>query len=72
VLWGTSVVWGTEIAGVDLNGESVLWGTSLPWGSSNTAGFSVIWGTDAAPMSVLWGTNTDASSAMSVLVNGDE
>ena len=73
VLWGTSVVWGTSVLwGTNSSGQSVLWGSSVIWGTTGTSAFSVLWGTSTSATSVIWGTSTSATSAMSVLTDGDE
>jgi serine protease AprX len=73
VVWGTSVVWGSSVIwGSDASGQSVLWGSSVIWGSSSMQGFSVLWGSSVTPTSVIWGSSTAASSAMSVLTDGDQ
>jgi serine protease AprX len=73
VIWGSSVVWGSSVIwGSNASGQSVLWGSSVIWGSSATQGFSVLWGSSVTPTSVIWGSNTSASSAMSVLTDGDQ
>jgi serine protease AprX len=41
VVWGTSVVWGSNV----LSATSVVWGaTSVVWGATSVTGDSVVWG----------------------------
>ena len=73
VIWGSSVVWGSSVIwGSNASGQSVLWGSSVVWGSSSTSAFSVLWGSSCSASSVIWGANTKASSAYSVLTDGDQ
>ncbi len=73
VIWGSSVVWGSSVIwGSNASGQSVLWGSSVVWGSTSMQGFSVLWGSSCSASSVIWGANTKASSAYSVLTDGDQ